>query len=160
MNLLLTGYECKPVKSQFSEVSGVIFLHFEKVGFWWSRGFFGGVPGGRVRPKRKKISKFLTGLSRCMRRHPTWHLLVHLKKVGFRRSQGPFGHVISSELMQTGISLTKCQNSTPHRGTRSKQGKVCLLVTGELKLIALAKRVYFLHAKREGYQGFSLLRCA
>ena len=50
----------------------------------------------RVRSKWNFLKKFLTGLSRRFRRHPTWHLLLHLKKVGFRRSlgtlrRGPWG---------------------------------------------------------------------
>ena len=43
--------------------------------------------------KRRFFSKFLTGFIRCFQWHPTCHLLIPLKKVGFRRSRGPFGQV-------------------------------------------------------------------
>ena len=39
------------------------------------------------------FSKFLTGLSRLFWGHPTCQLWLRLKKVGFRRSRGPFGGV-------------------------------------------------------------------
>ena len=71
-------------------------LHLTLVGFGRYRGPFGEVPGNRVRSKSIFFSKFLTGLSRRFRRHPTWHLLLRLRKVGFRGSlgtlrRGPWG---------------------------------------------------------------------
>ena len=43
--------------------------------------------------KRRFFSKFLTGFIRCFQWHPTCHLLLRFKKVGFQRSRGPFGGV-------------------------------------------------------------------
>ena len=67
-------------KSRFSEVWGTLR---------WG-------PWGLGEVETIFFSKFLTGLSRRFRRHPTWHLLLRLKKVRFRRSlgtlrRGPWG---------------------------------------------------------------------
>lgn len=52
-----------------------------------------GVPGSRVRPKQGRKLKFLTGFSSCLHWHPICYILLHLEKVGFLRSLGPFGGV-------------------------------------------------------------------
>ena len=97
------------------------FAAFQKSRFWEvlaSSGSLGTLrqgPWGPGEVETEFFSKFSTGLIRRFLWHPTCHLLLRFKKVGFPRSRGPFVGVPGDPVSSKQIFLSKFSTGSIRR---------------------------------------------